>query len=213
MEIDLLTKYPKRTRDTKARKKEKTKKIIELARKFGYEYFDEPGVCYGTYKYDGRWIPVVRDMIEHFDLKPGAKILDVGCAKGHTVYDFIGEGMNAFGIDISTYAIENCMPQVKDRVRIANAKDLSMFKDKEFDLVISINSIHNLDEKECREAVKEIQRVGKKGYIVVDSWRNEYEKERMLDWNIAGRTVLSSDDWKKLFEEEGYTGDYYWFIP
>jgi hypothetical protein len=79
--------------------------------------------------------------------------------------------------------------------------------------VVSINTIHNLDEPDCREAVREIQRVGKNSFIVVDSYSSDAEKERMLAWNITGKTILSTDGWKKLFNEEGYTGDYYWFIP
>ena len=37
---------------------------------------------YGGYRYDGRWVPVAEDMVKHFDLKPGDRVLDVGCAKG-----------------------------------------------------------------------------------------------------------------------------------
>lgn len=213
MEIDLLTKYPKRNRDIDTRRHEKSEEIKKAASKYGWEYFEKKGVCYGGYTYDGRWVPVVDDFIKHYNLTEDSKVLDVGCAKGYMVFDFIARGIDAQGADISMYGVQNSPEDIRDRLHIMNAKNLWLFGDNEFDLVISINTIHCLDEPECREAVREIQRVGKKGYIVVDSWRNKKEKQRMLDWNVTGRTVLSSKDWKKLFKKEGYTGDYFWFIP
>jgi hypothetical protein len=80
-------------------------------------------------------------------------------------------------------------------------------------LVISINTIHNLPEKDCRKAIREIQRIGKRAFIIVDSWRTKEEKQRMMDWCITGVTVKSTKDWEEMFKEEEYTGDYFWFIP
>jgi len=88
-----------------------------------------------------------------------------------------------------------------------------MFKDKEFELVISINTIHNLKLEDCKKAFREIQRVGKNAFIMNDAWRTDEEKERMHKWNLTGETYMHVDNWKKLFEEVGYKGDYYWFIP
>ena len=84
---------------------------------------------------------------------------------------------------------------------------------QEFDLVLSISTVHNLAEVECREAIREIRRVGKQAWVKVDSYRNEEEKEIMFAWNITARTILSANGWKKLFLEEGYGGDYYWTLP
>ena len=39
------------------------------------------------------------------------------------------------------------------------------------------------------------------------------EKERMEAWNLTALTYLHVDEWINLFNEVGYTGDYYWFIP
>lgn len=212
MEIDLMEKYPKRNRDTKARSEKKTQNIIDCNLTFGWEYFDKKGYCYEGYSYDGRWIPIVEDMIAYYDLKPGSKILDVGCAKGYAVYDFVNEDMDAYGIDISEYAVNASPPEIRDRLYVGNAIDLSRFEDNEFDLVISINCVHCLDEDKARQAIREIERVGKNKFLTVDSFRTKEEEERMMEWIVAGRTAMSTDDWIKLFEEEGYTGDYYWFI-
>ena len=213
MEIDLLDMYPKIIRDTKTRKLEMTNERKETAKEFGWEYFDKKGVCYGGYYYDGRWIPVVKRFIKHYKLKKGDKILDVVCGKGFMMYDFNNQGMITEGLDISEYAKDCAIPDIKPHISIGNCKDLSRYHDKEFDLVISINTIHNLKEDECRKSVREIQRVGRNAFIVVDSYRNNIEKERMLEWNITGETIKSDKEWTKLFKEEGYTGDYFWFIP
>jgi ubiquinone/menaquinone biosynthesis C-methylase UbiE len=213
-EIDIFGDiYPKRNRDTKSRKIQKSSKIIKDAKKFGWEYFDKKGVCYDGYSYDGRWVPIAKKFVELYNLKKGDKVLDIGCAKGYMVYDFLDLGIDTYGVDISKYAID-CSPQeIKWRLKVADAKNLEVYKDKSFDLVISINTIHNLPEVDCRKALREIQRIGKKAFIIVDSWRSEEEKQRMLDWCVTGITLKGTEDWKKMFKEEGYTGDYYWFIP
>jgi ubiquinone/menaquinone biosynthesis C-methylase UbiE len=212
-EINLLDLYPSRKRNLTQRVREKTPEVIKKAKKFGWEYFDMKGICYGGYIYDGRWIPVVKRFIDYYKLKQRSKILDAGAAKGYMVYDFVNAGMDAYGLDISEYAIDSAPDEIQNRLYFGNVKNMKMFRDKEFDLVISINTIHNLNEEECRMAVREIQRIGKHAFIMVDSYRNESDKDRMFKWNIVGETIKSTKEWEQLFQEEGYTGEYFWFIP
>ena len=144
----------------------------------------------------------------------GKSVLDVGCAKGFMLHDFMKviPGIKVAGVDISEYAIDNAMEDVEPYVMIGNAKKLP-FLDNSFDLVISITTVHNLHLKECKMALREIQRVSRKNaFITVDSWRNEIEQDRLAKWVLTGYTMMSTGNWKKLFEEVGYTGDYYWFI-
>ena len=214
MEIDLFEGvYPESKRDTKKVGQTKTTEQIICAKQYGWEYFDKDGISYNGYTYDGRWIAVAKKFIEYYNLELNSKILDVGCAKGYFVYDLRNQGMDAYGIDISQYAIGCSPPIIRQYLLVGNANDLSRFKDKEFDLVVSITTVHNLLEIECRKAIKEIQRVGKRAWIKVDSYRNSNEKKEMFDWNITAETILSRDDWIKLFKEEGYTGDYWWTLP
>lgn len=216
MEIDLFKGvYPESKRDIEAVARNKTPEQIETAKKFGWEYFDKKGISYSGYAYDGRWLAVAKRFIEHYGLQPGNEVLDVGCAKGYLLYDFLQAmpSLGIAGIDISEYAVNCCPPEVQPFVRVGNAKDLGMFKDNQFDLVVSITTVHNLPEPECRQAIREIQRVGRNAWIKVDSYRNEKEKREMLDWNIAAETILSTDGWKEVFREEGYTGDYWWTLP
>ncbi len=216
-EIDLLANYPKANRDTSSRAQKKTEADRLIAREFGKEFFDgDRRHGYGGFNYNEKfWTQVVADFQQYFGLNPDSKILDIGCAKGFMLYDFLKliPGVKLTGIDISDYAIENSMPQVKPFLQVANAKSLP-FESGSFDLVISINTIHNLEIDECARALKEIERVSKgASFITVDAYRNDKEKERMLAWNLTAKTIMSVNKWKKFFSENHYSGDYYWFIP
>ena len=216
-EIDLLKNYPKAKRDLGKRLEEKSEKDRLVARKFGKEFFDgSRSQGYGGFNYMPKfWQPVIPTFIEHWKLDQNKSILDVGCAKGFMLHDFKEaiNGIKVKGIDISDYAIKNCIETVKDDVQVSDAKNLQ-FEDNAFDIVISINTVHNLDLDECIQAIKEIERVAKQdSFITVDAYRNKEEKERMNAWNLTAKTIMSVDEWKELFEEINYTGDYYWFIP
>ena len=122
-------------------------------------------------------------------------------------------GLQIAGVDISEYAVENAMQTVKSALQVADARDLP-FSDSSFDVVISINTIHNLEINDCMRALKEITRVSKgNSFITVDAYRTDEEKSRMFDWNLTAKTILSVTEWEALFVEVGYTGDYYWFTP
>ena len=217
IEIDLLENYPKTKRDLKQRANEKTEEDRNIARKFGKEFFDgDRKHGYGGFNYMSRfWQPVIPTFVKHFNLNENSKVLDVGCAKGFMLFDMKESIPNITieGIDISSYAIENAKEEIKQFLRVGNAKELP-YEDNSFDVVISINTIHNLEKKECAKALQEIQRVSKgKSFITVDAYRNEEEKEAMYAWNLTAKTIMSVDEWIAFFEEVGYTGDYYWFIP
>ena len=182
----------------------------KISKQFGKDYFDgDRQYGYGGYKYDGRWIPFTQKLIEHYGLKAGDKVLDIGCGKGFIVHDFEKNipGLTARGVDISDYAIENCMPEVKGKVQVANATKLP-FGDHEFDLVVSINTLHNLRLPDLEKAFHEIQRVGKgKGFVVMDSYRTEEEKVNLLYWQVTCECFYTPDEWEWLFKKFGYTGD------
>lgn len=216
-EIDLLKNYPKTKRDISGRLESKTDEVRTIARKFGKEFFDGDRLYgYGGFSYNSRfWTPVIPTLQKHFNLTEGSSLLDVGCAKGFMMYDLTKSihGINVRGIDVSQYAIDNTIEDMKPFVQVADAK-LLPFEDNSFDVVIAINTVHNLEIDECGMALAEIQRVSRYGsFITVDAYRNDTEKEIMNAWNLTAKTILHVNDWKKLFMDVGYTGDYFWFIP
>jgi SAM-dependent methyltransferase len=215
-EINLLDRLPQTKRDPKARAVAKTAEDRALAKQFGRDFFDgERRHGYGGYRYDGRWLAVARRLVEFYGLGPDARILDVGAAKGFLLHDFLQAlpGVTVRGIDVSTYAKENAHSQTGSLIDIGSAEKLP-YADESFDLVISINSIHNLPLECCKQALAEMERVSRAHkFVTIDAWRTEEEHQRLLDWILTAETYLHVGDWVKLFAEVGYTGDYWWFIP
>lgn len=216
-EIDLLFNYPRTRRNVDERGQEKTEEDRAVARRFGKEFFDgERRHGYGGFNYMPRfWQPVIPTFQSHWGLTSRSSVLDVGCAKGFMMHDMaeLIPGITVKGIDVSAYAVENAIEDMRPHVRVADARELP-FEDNSFDVVISINTVHNLDRNDCATALREISRVARKGaYITVDAYRDENEKDRMFKWNLTAKTIMSVDEWIAFFDEVGYDGDYYWFIP
>ena len=215
--IDLLREYPKSKRNVNDRGSKKTEKDREIARKFDKNFFDgDRRHGYGGYSYHPKfWSGVVETFKNYWNLNSESTVLDVGCGKGFMLYDLKKNIKSNFlkGIDISEYAINNSLEEAKHSLSVADAKKIP-FPDNSFDVVISINTIHNLEKSDCAIALNEISRVSKKySFITVDAYRNEEEKKRMFDWNLTAKTIMSEDEWEIFFKENNYDGDYYWFIP
>ena len=184
---------------------------VEIAKRFDREFFDgDRANGYGGYRYDGRWKPVARQLISQYALKAGSKILDVGCGKGFLLWDLkkVEKGIEVRGFDVSSYAVEHAEEAVKDAVFVHDARRRFPFDDDSFDLVVSINALHNLYLHEIVEALREVARVGKRAYIVVESYRNETEKFNLMCWNLTGECFFTPDEWRWVFATAGYAGDY-----
>ena len=214
-EIDLLSSHPKAKRNYDERAKEKTPEVVRVAKQFGREFFDGQSECgYGGYSYDGRWNNVIRGMEKYWGFSGDVSVLDIGCAKGFMLHDFkeLFPDSTVAGIDVSEYALLNSMPSVKPNLKLGSAEELP-FDDNSFDLVISINSIHNLPITKCKQAIREVSRVSRgHSYITLDAWRNEQQRINLMKWVLTAETYMHVDEWEKLFSDLGYYGDYWWFI-
>jgi len=186
-------------------------KAAELAKQWGFDYWDgDRRICYGGYRYmPGRWAPVAQALIDHYKLKAGDKILDIGCGKGFLLYEIalLVPGIEVFGIDVSDYAIANAKEEIKDRLQIGNATKLP-FPDDYFDLVFSITTLHNLHNYDLDQALREMERVGKRKYLCVESYRNESEKANLLYWQVTCEAFCTPEEWDWWFKQTGYTGDH-----
>jgi SAM-dependent methyltransferase len=183
-----------------------------IAKKYSNEYWDgDRKFGYGGYKYiPGRWEPIARCLIDLYNLKDGSKILDIGCGKGFLLYEIqlIEPGIELYGLDISEYSLNNLHPDLNANTFNHRAQDRLPFTDNFFDLVISLGTLHNLCIYELESALKEIERVGKKGYIMVESFRNELELFNLECWALTIKSINDVDEWKWIFDRFGYTGDY-----
>lgn len=212
-EIDLLRALPKTKRNIEKRAEAKDPEVVRISKQYGEMYFDGPrDYGYGGYHYDGRWVPVATDIIKHFDLQSGARILDVGCGKGFLIKDLVDQGMDAYGLDVSEYALMNCEPDVVGRIHLGTALHLP-FPDGSFDCVLSLNTIHNFNRSDAIVAMQEIQRLSNgKAFVQVDSYRTSEQKEIFESWVLTAEYYDYPEGWVELFDEAGYTGDYFWTI-
>lgn len=181
------------------------------AKRFDIDYWDgSRNTGYGGYKYDGRWQAVARRLAEHYGLKAGQRVLDVGCGKGFLLHDLAlaVPGLSIAGLDVSSYAIENAMSEVSEFLKVGDAVSLP-YPDGHFDLVISVNALHNLRLPQLEIALREIERVGKNNkYIVMDGYRTEQEKVNLLYWQLTCECFFTPEEWEWVFAKCGYRGDY-----
>jgi SAM-dependent methyltransferase len=187
-------------------------KAAKLAKQWAFDYWDgDRRINYGGYRYmPGRWAPVGQAMIDHYGIKPGDKILDIGCGKGFQLYELtqLLPGVEVYGIDVSGYAIENAKEEIKDRLQVGNATSLP-YPDKHFDFVFSLNTLHNLHCYDLDKALREMERVGKGNkYLCVESYRNEDEKANLLYWQVTCEAFNTPEEWEWWFRQTGYTGDH-----
>ncbi len=212
-EIDFVSQIHKKTkRDYLARVNEFPKaEAARIAGRFDKDYWDgDRKVGYGGMRYDGRWRVVADAMAKHYGIKPGDKILDVGCGKGFLLYDFTQSvpGVEVRGLDISSYAIQNSKEEVRPFLDVGHANHLP-YPDASFDFVISITTLHNLFCYDLDKALREIQRVGKRHkYICVEAYRKEEEKANLLYWQLTCRAFHTPAEWEWIFSQAGYDGDY-----
>src|ERR1700722_4017732 len=199
-EINLLNKLPKGKRSVSARQHAKTEEHVRISREYGELYFDGPREYgYGGYRYDGRWVPVAQDMIEHVGLKVGDRVLDVGAAKGFLVKDFMKAlpGLEAFGLEISKYALMHCEVEAIGRLHLGNALELP-FPDNSFKAAISLNTIHNLDRAGGGRGLQVLERVsGGHAFVQVDSYRTPEQKAIFEDWVLTARFHDYPEGWLK----------------
>ena len=200
------------TRDYVARMVDNKTEAMHVARRFGPEYWDgDRRYGYGGYSYmPGRWKSVAIDLIDRYDLTAASSVLDVGCGKGFLLYELqlLLPGARLVGCDISTHALESCHPDFRGELFEHNAKMPMDFGDDEFDLVISLATLHNLQLFDLKTALQEVERVGRRSYVMVESYRTVEELFNLQCWALTARAFLEPDEWTWLFGEFGFRGDY-----
>jgi len=182
-----------------------------LAKKWGFDYWDGPReVNYGGYHFrPGYWTPLATALIDRYNLTQKSRILEVGCGKGFLLSELktMLPGVTVSGLDISGYALNLAPENVRGNLVLGSAIMLP-WGDKSFDLVISINTLHNLHNFELEPALAELSRVSNKQYLVVESYRNEEEKANLLYWQVTCEQFCTPDEWRWWFRKTNYEGDY-----
>ncbi|MBU1932062.1 class I SAM-dependent methyltransferase [Patescibacteria group bacterium] len=182
------------------------------AKEYEYDYWDgDRRYGYGGYKYmPGRWKTVAEALIKIYNLKPGDKVLDVGCGKAFLLYEMqlLMPGLQLTGFDVSNHGLVQRHPDFKGTLFRYRAQDAYPYGDKAFDLVISLGCLHNLRLFELQTALREMERVAKNKYVMLESYRNELEMFNLECWALTAESLFDTAEWIWLYNHFGYTGDY-----
>lgn len=210
--VSLLTaNHASTKRDYAARAGEDKPNNSMIAKKFDFDYWDgDRNTGYGGYKDDGRWKNIASRFLNHYSLPECGSVLDIGCGKGFFLKELKNSRTDLAirGVDISEYAISNASPEVREFLTVGQAEALP-HKAGSFDLVVSMNTLHNLQLPDLFETLKKIESIQKKySYICVESYRNEMEKWNLMRWQLTCECFFTPKEWTWIFEKAGYTGDF-----
>ena len=182
------------------------------AKKYDYNYWDgDRKFGYGGYKYiPDRWKGVAENLISDYKLNNSSKLLDVGCGKGFLLYEIkkLLPSIEVSGIDISNYGLKNSKSEISKFLTPGKAQEKLNFDDKYFDLVISLGTLHNLKLSELKLSLKEITRVGKNHYVMVESFKDESELFNLQCWALTCESFLSPEEWQYFASKNNYQGDF-----
>ncbi len=183
-----------------------------IAKQYEKDYWDgDRRYGYGGYSYmPGRWKPVAEALIQNYSLTNESSVLDVGCGKGYLLFEIklLLPGLRVAGLDISEHGLADAPKEIKDSLIKHRAQDNYPFEDNEFDLVISLGCFHNLRVFDLEKALAETERVGKQGYVMLESYRNELELFNLQCWALTCESFFDHEEWPWIYNHFGYSGDY-----
>lgn len=187
-----------------------------VANGFGYEFYDgDRKNGYGGYKYDGRWKIFLKKIIKHYKLNKDSKVLDIGAKKGFFMYDLtlMVPGIKVYGIEDHRYPIMKAQKMVKKNIKFVKSYCDIKYSKNYFDFIHAHNSIYRYSFKDLIKIIRIISKISKKSHITLPSYKKNIDRSKFLDWTLHGGIILKKNDWKKLFFELGYKGDYYLTTP
>ena len=182
------------------------------AKEYESDYWDgHRRYGYGGYKYmAGWWKPVAEALIEKYNLTNVSSVLDVGCGKAFLLYELklLLPELRVEGFAISQHGLASATEEIRDSLFSHRAQEPYPYDDNTFDLVISLGCFHNLRIFELETALAEVERVGRQGYVMLESYRNELEQFNLQCWALTCESFFDSKEWCWIYEHFGYTGDY-----
>ena len=207
--LNIITQNHKKTkRKYLERMVDKKIEAMKVARKYNFDYWDgNRRYGYGGYKYlEGYWTPVAKKLIKKFKLTNKSSILDIGCGKGFLLYEIkkILSEVKIEGIDISNYSIKNSKKEIKNNLKVS---DITKFKfKKNYDLIISINTLHNLELDQLTNVISKIIKYSKNSYLAVEGYRNIRELFNLQCWALTANTFFSKREWEWFLKSLKYDG-------
>ena len=148
---------------------------------------------YEDYKWmPTRSIPEALDIQSNFEFKT---CVDYGCAKGFLVNALRIVGCDAWGEDISEYAVENCHPNVRDYVSLPN--------DKTYDLLICKDVLEHVEVDDIPSVLQKFKKKSKQFFFVIPLGDDDRFRIREYEVDITHVTKKDEEWWIKMFESQG----------
>jgi predicted TPR repeat methyltransferase len=148
---------------------------------------------YEDYKWmPTRSIPEALDIQSNFEFKT---CVDYGCAKGFLVNALRIVGCDAWGEDISEYAVENCHPNVRDYVSLPN--------DKEYDLLICKDVLEHIEVEDIPSVLQKFKKKSKQFFFVIPLGDDDRFRIREYEVDITHVTKKDEEWWIRMFESQG----------
>ena len=148
----------------------------------------------------------IRFLLEN---KKDIKWLDIGCGLGYLIEEALEEDVDAYGIEISDYALRNAV--VKERVKFGSITDIP-FGNEYFDVVSAFDVIEHIHPKDTFKALSEIHRVLKPGGIFVMTTPNPCSNNINWVYDLTHVNVRPPKYWKLILEEYGFKVRLY-YVP
>ena len=200
-EFNLLAKYPQ------PEKRLIPNRTIEdriLAAYRGMDFFDGARTSgYGGMKRGNQWKATAEFIKEIYNPR---RVIQFGCEKGFLLADLEELGIEAVGVDSSSYArshgaMKHTILTTLPTEQLANP----------FDLALALGLVYTSNLGDAMSCIRMVERVAHKAFITLMA-ADSLEEERLLRrWTLLGTTILSKADWVEVLKHCGYTGDY-WFI-
>ena len=182
---------------------------------FNKDYFND-GIAKGISCYENyRWIPeltypMANSFYTFLNLNKNSNVLEYGCANGFLVKCLKDFGVNAYGIDISDYAIANCPRDISKNVSVITNNNLSKaikkinFKKKNFDWVISKDVFEHIKPSDLNIILKQISRITKKMFVIVPLGDNNKYRIKQYHLDKTHIVIKNEEWWLQLFKKNNF---------
>ena len=147
---------------------------------------------------DFKWMPT-RSIPEALDIQQNFKFktcVDYGCAKGFLVNALRILGSDAYGEDISEYAVENCHPNVREYISLPN--------DRFYDLLICKDVLEHIEERDLPEVLQNFRSKSNQFFFVIPLGDDDRFRIREYEVDITHVTKKDEEWWIKMFESQGF---------
>lgn len=117
------------------------------------------------------------DMLE---VEAGDHVLDAGCAYGHLVVELRRRGVEAYGLDISAFAVGQAAPEVREFLIVGDVTEgippiPDRRSNKKWDLVVSLDLLEHFDAGTAARVLEAMAGRARRQFHKVNTGEFEYQ--------------------------------------